>query len=136
MLVRGFLNNSYQTKLDVDGFEYIADRSVEKGGENRGTSPHGLLVSSVAACKTMVAKGYLNHNKLPFEKIEVEAESEINGRPRNEIIAITVNLKIIGAELNEKEFDYLTRIVEKGCTMANILTAGGKNTVDLNIEIE
>lgn len=135
MLVRGSLTDSYQTTLDVDGFEYIADRSVERGGEDTGTSPHGLLVASVAACKTMVAKGYLDHNNRSFEKIEVEADSQINGLPRNETIAITVQLNIIGAELSEKEFGYLTRIVENGCTMANILTAGGKNTVDLKIEM-
>ena len=40
------------------------------------------------------------------------------------------------AELTEKEHDFMTRIVDRGCTMANILTAGGENKVFLEILVK
>lgn len=136
MLVTGYLTDSYQIKLDVEGFEYIVDRSIEKGGENTGTSPFGMLLSSIAGCKLMVARGYLEHNEIPFERLEIETDGNITGSSRRETVEISVKITVIGAELTEKEHNFMTRIVDRGCTMANILTAGGENKVDLEILVK
>lgn len=133
MKAKGFLTDTYQVSLNVDDFNYTIDRTVEKGGKDEGTSPHGFLLGSIAGCKIIVAKSYLDHNNLPYEKIEVDAESTIHGSKKKETIDITVNLHVIGATLDEKELGYMSRIVQGGCTMANILTAGGKNTVTTKI---
>lgn len=133
MKISGQLVNSYQVKLDIDGFEYLSDQSEEKGGTNTGTTPHGFLLSSIASCKIMVAKGYLDHNNLPYERVEMTGNSKILGIKRNESIEINIHLKVFGAHLDEKELGYMTRIVDKGCTMANILTAGEKNKVSTTI---
>lgn len=135
MKLQGIMKDTYKTDLTVDGFDYVMDRSLDKGGEDTGTSPHGFLLSSIAGCKVMVAKGYLDHNKLSYDEIKVEAESDIQGLRGNETIDIVVNLHIVGANLSEKEESHLNRIVERGCTMANILTAGGKNNVTANIQV-
>lgn len=136
MLVKGQLTDSYQIALDVEGFEYIVDRSVEKGGKNSGTSPYGMLLSSIASCKLMVARGYLEHSKIPFERLEIEADGEIKGSPRKETVDISVTLIVIGADLTDKQLNFMKRIVDRGCTMANILTAGGENNIDLKILVK
>lgn len=133
MKLDGFLTDSYQTELNIDGFDYIADRELEKGGKNEGTSPHGYLLGSIAGCKIMVAKGYLTRNNHDFDRIEVQAESEIKGKPRAERMDIAVELTVHGAELSEKELSHLFRIVDQGCPMANVLTAGGENNVTTKI---
>lgn len=133
MHAEGFLTDAHQVSLNIDGFDYIIDRSLEKGGKNEGTSPHGFLLGSILGCKTIVAKSYLDHNRLPYERLDVQADSQIKGEPRQETIDIAVEIIVYGAQLTEKDIRYMTRIVEKGCTMANILTAGGENTVTTTI---
>lgn len=133
MKIAGQLTDSYQVKLNIDDFEYLSDRTEGKGGTNTGTSPHGFLLGSIASCKMMVAKGYLDHNKILYDRVEIEAESEIKGSKRKETIEIDVHIQVFGAQLDEKQLSFMTRIVDKGCTMANILTAGGKNKVTASI---
>lgn len=135
MIVQGSLTDSYKSTLDVDGFEYHADRSIEKGGENSGTSPHGLLAASVASCKLMVAKGYMDHNELSFSRIDITVDSKVTGSKRNETVEMDVQLTVRGATMEEKEISFLGRIVERGCTMANILTAGGKNIITTTVTV-
>lgn len=134
MEAKGFLTDTYQVNMEIDGFPYTVDRSLDKGGKNEGTSPHGLLLGSITTCKIIVAKSYLDHNNIHFDKIDVTANSEIKGRTRNETIDINVQLIIHGAHLDEKQQRHIKVIVDKGCTMANILTAGGQNTVTTTIE--
>ncbi len=135
MKMTGFLGDTAKTYMNIDGFEYVADRPLEKRGENSGTSPHGFLLGSIAGCKVMVAEGFLNARGTKFEKIEVDAESQMHGGRRKETVDIVVNLRVIGAELTEKDVKHLNQYVEGACPMANILTAGGKNTVTTNITI-
>lgn len=133
MLIKGYLTDSYKINLDVEGYDYVVDKSVEQGGQASGTSPYGMLLSSIAGCKLMVAKGYLDHNEISFERLEIETDGNITGSPRRETVEIDVKITVFGAELSEKEHNHLTRIVDRGCTMANILTAGGENKVNLEI---
>lgn len=62
MKATGTLTDSYQVSFDIDGFPYTVDRSIEDGGKNTGTTPHGMLLGSIAGCKIIVAKSYLDHN--------------------------------------------------------------------------
>lgn len=133
MKATGTLTDSYQVTFDIDGFPYIVDRSIEDGGKNTGTSPHGMLLGSIASCKIIVAKSYLDHNELAYEKVEVEATSTIMGKKQNERINIEVEIIVTGAEMTEKDIRFMTKIVDKGCTMANILTASDENKVTTTI---
>lgn len=136
MNAKGTLTDSYQISFDIDGFPYTVDRAIEDGGKNTGTSPHGMLLGSIASCKIIVAKSYLDHHAITYEKVDVEADSTITGKSRNERIAIEVKIIVSGAEMTEKDIRFMTRIVDKGCTMANILTAGGENTVTTTIVVK
>lgn len=136
MNAKGTLTDSYQISFDIDGFPYTVDRAIEDGGKNMGTSPHGMLLGSIASCKIIVAKSYLDHHAIAYEKVDVEADSTITGKSRNERIAIEVKIIVSGAEMTEKDIRFMTRIVDKGCTMANILTAGGENTVTTTIVVK
>lgn len=136
MYAEGFLTDSHQVSLSIDGFDYVVDRSIEQGGKNEGTSPHGFLLGSILSCKGIVAKSYLDHNQLPYEKLVIKAKSQIKGKTRQETIHIDIEITVHGAQLSEKDIRYMTRIVDKGCTMANILTAGDANTVTTTILAE
>lgn len=129
MKATGTLTDSYQVSFDIDGFPYTVDRSIEDGGKNTGTTPHGMLLGSIAGCKIIVAKSYLDHNDIPYETIDIEATSTITGKKRNERIEIIINIVVSGAKMTEKDIRFMTRIVDKGCTMANILTASDENKV-------
>ena len=136
MKLTGYLTATAKTKMNVEGFDYVADRPVADGGENSGMSPHGYLLASIAGCKMMVAESYLRANGHSFEKVEVEAESDLQGRRREERIDIVVDMRIIGAELNEADERHLKQFVDGACPMANLLTASGSNTVKTEIVVE
>ena len=108
MKATGTLTDSYQVAFDIDGFPYIVDRSIDDGGKNTGTSPHGMLLGSIASCKIIVAKSYLDHNEIAFEKVDVEATSTIIGNKRNERINIEVEIIVTGAEMTEKDVRFMT----------------------------
>lgn len=136
MKATGTLTDSYQIAFDIDGFSYIVDRSIEDGGKDTGTSPHGMLLGSIASCKIIVAKSYLDHNEIAYQKVDVEATSSITGKKRNERIEIEIKIIVTGAEMTEKDIRFMTRIVDKGCTMANIITASSENTVTTTITVK
>lgn len=136
MKAAGTLTDSYQIAFDIDGFSYIVDRSIEDGGKDTGTSPHGMLLGSIASCKIIVAKSYLDHNEIAYQKVDVEATSSITGKKRNERIEIEIKIIVTGAEMTEKDIRFMTRIVDKGCTMANIITASSENTVTTTITVK
>lgn len=136
MKLEGYLTKTAKTILNVDGFEYIADRPLADGGENTGMSPHGYLLASIAGCKVMVAESYLRANSHSFKRVEVEAESDLQGRRREETIDIVVDLRVVGAELSDVDIRHLTQFVDSACPMGNLLTAGGKNTVTTHIVVE
>lgn len=136
MKATGTLTDSYQIAFDIDGFSYIVDRSIEDGGKDTGTSPHGMLLGSIASCKIIVAKSYLDHNEIAYQKVDVEATSSITGKKRNKRIEIEIKIIVTGAEMTEKDIRFMTRIVDKGCTMANIITASSENTVTTTITVK
>lgn len=136
MKLEGYLTDTAKTHLNVEGFDYVADRPVAEGGENTGMSPHGYLLASIAGCKVMVAESYLRANGHVFKKVEVAAESDLRGRRREETIDIAVDMRVVGAELSEANVRHLNQFVESACPMGNLLTAGGKNTVTTNIVVE
>lgn len=133
MKAQGTLTDSYQITFDIDGFPYIVDRSIQDGGKNTGTTPHGMLFGSIASCKIIVAKSYLDHNHIAYEDVEVIANSHITGSKRKERIEIDIEIIVTGARMSEKDIRFMTRIVEKGCTMANILTASDENKVTTKV---
>lgn len=44
-----------------------------------------------------------------------------------------IEIVVSGATMTEKDIRFMTRIVDKGCTMANILTASDENKVTTTI---
>lgn len=135
MKLTGYLTETAKTKMNVEGFDYVADRPVADGGENLGMSPHGYLLASIAGCKAMVAESFLRANEHAFERVEVEVESDLQGRRREERIDIVVDMRIVGADLNEADERYLKQFIDGACPMANLLTAGGSNTVKTEIVV-
>lgn len=53
MKAKGTLTDSYQINLDIDGHSYIVDRSIQNGGKDSGTSPHGMLLGSMQVVKLL-----------------------------------------------------------------------------------
>lgn len=47
-----------------------------------------------------------------------------------------VDMRIVGADLNEADERHLKQFVDSACPMANLLTAGGSNTVKTEIVVE
>ncbi|MGH1344880.1 MAG: bifunctional alpha/beta hydrolase/OsmC family protein [Nannocystales bacterium] len=59
---------AFTTELTVGEHSVIADEPREMGGEDRGPSPYGLLLSSLGACTVMTLRMYADRKGWPLDQ--------------------------------------------------------------------
>lgn len=133
MRLTAALTDSYQVKTKVNGHEYLIDQSEEKGGKGSGASPTSVMVAALAACKTMVAKGYLDAKKIAYDRVETAVDYEFHGPNSKATVEMTVHVDVTGANLNETQLKQLQLIVSTGCPVANVLDSE-KNTIETIVQ--
>jgi putative redox protein len=98
------------------------DTTVEGGGLNSGMSPKKMLLSALAGCSGMDVVDILNKMKVPFTKMEIEAEAE----QTTETPTVFKWIKLIyKSDVKAEQLDKLKRAVElsqeKYCGIAAML---------------
>jgi putative redox protein len=69
-------------EIDHNGHSYILDTSEEIGGENRGPSPKGLLLSGLIGCTGIDVAMILAKMRVEYEDLQISAETELtDGQP-------------------------------------------------------
>ncbi|UJF15809.1 OsmC family protein [Jeotgalibaca sp. MA1X17-3] len=126
--------DTYQVTLDVDGHEYLIDQSKENGGKGTGANPSDMLIAAVAACKTMVAKSFLDSKEIEYQRVNTEIDYEFNGPNKNITVSMTVRLNVVGATVDETELRQLQTIVATGCPVANLMDSD-KNTIETIVTV-
>ena len=115
------MTNSYQVKVEVDGHEYVVDQPKEKGGKGTGANPSAILIAAIASCKTMVAKGFLDTKKIPYERVDTHVDYQFSGSNMHATVEMTVYVEVIGAKVDVTQRRQLQLIVETGCPVANVI---------------
>jgi len=69
--VQEALTGKYGQRVTVGPHHLTADEPVDKGGDDTGPSPYGLLLAGLGACTSMTLRMYAAHKKLPLERVSV-----------------------------------------------------------------
>jgi putative redox protein len=98
------------------------DTTVDGGSLDSGMSPKKMLLSALAGCSGMDVVDILNKMKVPFSKMEIEAEAE----QTTETPAVFKWIKLIyKSDVDAAQLDKLKRAVElsqeKYCGIAAML---------------
>ena len=70
----------YTTKLLTDNREFIADEPLIYGGADKGATPAQYLCMSLASCKAITLRMYVNRKKWKIDEIKVNV-SMVKGAP-------------------------------------------------------
>jgi putative redox protein len=72
--------DAYKTAIKVDEFDLIADEPVSVGGTNEGPAPGDYLCISLAACKTITVRMYVQRKQWDVGEIDVDvALTKVDG---------------------------------------------------------
>lgn len=130
--VHGKNTENYVIETDSEGHQYTLDYSSRNPNKQSvGTSPTGLLLSSLAGCLLMTARSYLDRSKIEAETLE----TDIRGDFKQNLDGWTLEADAVittDAELDEKHTENLKQFIDRYCTVSAVLKNGNK--VNFTIE--
>lgn len=107
-------------RIEVSGFTFYADTSVENGGSGSAPDPHELFDSSLAACKTLTLMLYAKRKSWPLEKVDVTLTRDAS-EERNGVYRLGVVLTLHG-DLDAAQRAQLLAIADR-CPVHKLMTA-------------
>lgn len=109
----------YATTVRYGELEITADEPEDLGGQNKGLTPHQLLLSSVGTCKAITMKMYADRKGWSLEHIDIQLESEVQRSERQQTTFIRCNIVVTG-DLDDEQKQRIYQIGEK-CPIHKIL---------------
>jgi len=76
MKVSGIQNGYLSFDIQQDGFNIVVDGDEKFGGEGKGPTPKGLLISGLVGCTGMDVASILRKMKIEYDKLELVAETD------------------------------------------------------------
>lgn len=64
----------YTQEITAGPHTLAADEPQDKGGEDTGPDPYGLLLAALGACTSMTVRMYAERKELPLDKVSVRLE--------------------------------------------------------------
>jgi uncharacterized OsmC-like protein len=130
--VQGTNTKGYVIETESEGHQYTLDyASRNPNKESAGTSPTGLLLSSLAGCLLMTARSYLDRSKIEAKTLDTEVTGDfkqsLDGWDLEVDAVITTD-----ADLDEQHTKNLKQFIDRFCTVSAVLRNG--NTINLSIE--
>jgi putative redox protein len=133
MKVTGTQNGYLSFDIQQDGYQIVVDASDKVGGENKGPTPKGLLISGLIGCTGMDVASILRKMKIDYDKLELSAETELTEDHPKVFKEITVNYYLEGDPDMDKA--KIIRAVELSMTKYCGVTEMLKKNSDINYSI-
>jgi putative redox protein len=102
----------------VAGHHLVSDEVADVGGEDRGPTPHELVLGGLGACTTMTLKMYAERKGWPLTDVRVT----LSGQQREGRLHIMRAIALSGA-LDAEQRQRLIEIADK-CPVHKSLSAG------------
>lgn len=126
-------SKNYVVNATSEGFNYILDYSSRNpDNEGVGTTPTGLLLTSLAGCHLMTARSFFNRHDIEPSVLETDISGDFNHDNDGWHLKADV-LLTTDAQLNEGQVDDLKQFIDRYCTVSGVLSKG--HTINLSVEI-
>ena len=108
MKISGKKTGKLAYEINQDGFTYTLDAPESAGGEGKGPSPKGLLLSGLIGCTGIDVAMILGKMRVEIQDIEITAETALTDQEPSVFEEITLSYHITG---NEKDAKKIKRAV-------------------------
>ena len=138
MKVSGIQNGYLSFDIQQDGHHIIVDAVEEFGGEGKGPTPKGLLISGLVGCTGMDVASILRKMKIEYDKLELSAETEFTEDHPKVFKEIVIKYFIKGnsnidttkikraVELSMTKYCGVTEILRKSSDISYIIYLNGE----------
>ncbi|MBN2789330.1 MAG: OsmC family protein [Candidatus Delongbacteria bacterium] len=133
MKVIGTQNGYMSLDIVQDGFHIVVDADKKVGGENKGPTPKGLLLSGLVGCTGMDVASILRKMKIEYSKLELSAETELTEEHPKVFKEITITYYLEGDTGLDRA--KIRRAVELSMTKYCGVTEMLKKNSDINYSI-
>jgi len=101
MFVKGKKDGLLAFEMNQNGFIYHVDASKEHGGEDKGPSPKGLLLSGLIGCTGVDVVSILDKMKEGYDDLEITADTDLTDEHPKVFKDITLKYMFKGTGINE-----------------------------------
>ena len=89
--------------IELNGHHFTIDADAAVGGEDKGPSPKGLVLSSLGGCTGMDVVSILRKMKVTEYKLSIDVSGELTNEHPKIYHTITIEFKFIGNDLPESK---------------------------------
>ena len=119
----------YVVTLSDGSHEWLADEPLESGGDNRGPTPHQLLLSALGACTAITVRMYATRKGWPLTGASVELQLNPDGAPAGGGSEIRRRITLRG-ELTAEQRERLLQVAN-ACPVGRTLSGEIHTTTSL-----
>lgn len=120
-------------------FEFILDEPKNLGGSNQGMNPVEALLSSLGACKVIVARSFAKMHKIDLKDIRVEVEGQLDpdgfmGKNKDAKIGFSsiVSKFYIDADNTDEEISKFVDFINATCPVADTIHNAPTTTTEIH----
>lgn len=117
-----------QVSCKARDFEFVLDEPKNLGGTDTGMNPVEALLSSLGACKVIVAKSFARLHKINLKSIRIELEGELDtdgfmGKNKEAKIGFSkiVSNFYIEADNTDEEIQAFVTFINNTCPVADTI---------------
>ena len=127
-------NNGAQftTKMQTNGFDFVADEPKVLGGKNLGPAPGDYLCMALASCKAMTLRMYVQRKQWKVDTIKVKVNLKKGGQLPSGINTFYSDITVTG-DFDEDQQQRMLHIA-KACPVSRLLRK--QNEVITNLKTD
>ena len=113
--------------VELNGHHFTIDAGAGVGGENKGPSPKGLILSALGGCTGMDVVSILRKMKVTEYTLSIDVSGELTKEHPKIYHIITIEFKFVGTDLSESKIKKAVELSEiRYCGVSEMLRKSSK----------
>jgi len=123
--------------VELNGHHFTIDAGAKVGGEDRGPSPNGLMLSALGGCTGMDVVSILRKMKLTEYELNIDVSGELTDEHPKIYHTITIEFKFAGNDLPESKIKKAVELSEtRYCGVSEMLRKASKMKIIIYVNGE